>query len=174
LAGENACPYGAEQRVYHSLMFARLAPLLLLAFAASAQQQYDGPRPTKPDLPFLVQGNQVMATEALEAKEHKQKKDTLFVIEGAASPARTHLASPFFLFEPERIVPETLGLYKLDVKDGQRQILFPARKPPKPILVDVTRVDANLFRIDIHETLAPGEYALSPEGSNAVFCFAVY
>ena len=58
--------------------------------------------------------------------------------------------------------------------DGQRQILFPGRKPPKPILVDVTRVDANLFRIEIHETLAPGEYVLSPEGSNAVFCFAVY
>jgi hypothetical protein len=154
-------------------MFGRLAALLLFALAALAQQ-YEGPRPTKPDLPFLIQGDQVIATEGLEAKEHKQKKDALFVIEGAASPARTHLSSPLFLFEAERIVPETLGLYKLDVKDGQRQILFPSRKPPKPILVDVKRVDANVFRIEIHETLAPGEYALSPEGSNAVFCFAVY
>ncbi|HUB32931.1 MAG TPA: hypothetical protein VMA31_07880 [Bryobacteraceae bacterium] len=158
-------------------MLARLAPLLLFTLAAPAQQppqQYDGPRPTKPDLPFLVQGNLVFATEALEARERKQKKDILFVIDGAASPARTHQASPFFLFEAERIVPETLGLYKLEVNGEQRQILFPGRKPPKPVLVDVTRLEGNLFKIEVHETLAPGEYALSPEGSNAVFCFAVY
>jgi hypothetical protein len=154
-------------------MLARIAPLLLLALAAAAQP-YDGPRPTKPDLPFLKQANQVIATEALQARQEKQKRDTLYVIEGAGSPVRTPLASPIFLFQADKIVPETLGLYKLDVRNGERQILFPAKKPPKPILVDVNRVEGDLFKIEIHDSLAPGEYALSPEGSNAVFCFAVY
>ncbi len=155
------------------VMLGRLAPLLLLALAARGQT-YNDPRPTKPDLPFLKQGNLVIATESLEARQQKQKRDMLYVIEGAASPVRTKLASPIFLFQAERIVPETLGLYKLDVKNGQRQILFPAKNPPKPILVDVNRVEGDLFKIEIHDPLAPGEYALSPEGSNAVFCFAVY
>ncbi len=154
-------------------MLGRLAPLLLLALAALGQT-YNDPRPTKPDLPFLRQGNLVIATEASVARQQKQKRDIVYVIDGAASPVRTPLASPTFLFQAERIVPETLGLYKLEVKDGQRQILFPAKKPPKPILVDVTRLEGDLFKIEVHESLAPGEYSLSPEGSNDVFCFAVY
>ncbi len=154
-------------------MLGRLAPLLLLALAAPGQT-YNDPRPTKPDLPFLKQGNLMIATEASVARQQKQKGDILYVIEGAGSPVRTRLASPIFLFQAERIVPETLGLYKLEVKNGQRQILFPAKKPPKPILVDVTRLEGDLFKIEIHDDLPPGEYSLSPEGSNDVFCFAVY
>ena len=40
----------------------------------------------------------------------------------------------------------------------------------------VTRVDTRLYRIDVDEGLGleNGEYSLTPEGSNEVFCFQVY
>ena len=154
-------------------MLRRIAPLLLFVVAASAQK-YDGPRPPKPDLPYLKHADNLIPTEAAQAKEQKQKSDTLYVIEGANSPARTPLASPIFLFQSDKIVPEKLGLYKLDVKGGHREILFGARKSPKPVIITVTHLDGNLYRIEADDTLEPGEYSLSPEGSNQVFCFAVF
>jgi len=154
-------------------MFRRIAPVLLFAVAAFSQK-YDGPRPPKPDLPYLKHASTLVPTESAEAKEEKQKNDTLYVIEGTNSPARTPLAAPIFLFQADKIVPSKLGLYKLDVKGGHREILFGARKSPKPIIITVTHLDGNLYRIEADESLEPGEYSLSPEGSNQVFCFAVF
>ena len=154
-------------------MFRRIALVLLFALPAAAQK-YDGPRPPKPDLPYLKHASTLVPTEASQAKEQKQKNDTLYLIEGANSPARTPLAAPVFLFQADKLVPEKLGLYKLDVKNGHREILFGAKKSPKPIIITVTRVDGNLYRIEADESLEPGEYSLSPEGSNQVFCFAVF
>ena len=151
----------------------RFALALLLAVPLAAQK-YDGPRPPKPDLPYLKHASTLVPTEAKEAKEQKQKADTLYIVDGAASPARTPLASPVFLFLADKIVPDKLGLYRLDVKNGHREILFGARKAPKPIIITVTHVDGNLYRIEADDTLEPGEYSLSPEGSNQVFCFAVF
>ena len=149
--------------------------LAVLVFSASlAAQKYDGPRPPKPDLPYLKHATTLVPTEALEAREQKQKNDTLYIIEGAASPARTPLASPIFLLQSEKIVPDKLGLYRLDVKNGRREILFNAKKPPKPIVITVTHLEGNLYRIEVDGSLDPGEYSLSPEDSNRVFCFAVY
>jgi hypothetical protein len=150
-----------------------LVLLLLLALPALAQK-YDGPRPPKPDVPYLKHASTLVPTEAAQAKEQKQKNDTLYVIEGANSPARTPLAAPVFLFQSDKLVAEKLGLYKLDVKNGHREILFGAKKSPKPIIITVTHVDGNLYRIEADESLEPGEYSLSPEGSNQVFCFAVF
>ena len=155
-------------------MLRRLAPLLLALALSAAAQKYDGPRPPKPDLPYLKHASTLVPTEAGQAKEQKQKNDTLYVVEGASSPARTPLASPIFLFQADRIVPDKLGLYKLEVKNGHREILFAARKPPKPILIEVTPLDGNLYKIEVSTSLEPGEYSLSPEGSNQVFCFAVF
>jgi hypothetical protein len=152
----------------------RQALLLLLFIVSAAAQKYDGPRPPKPDLPYLKHASTLVATEAAQAKEQKQKNDTLYLIEGANSPARTPLAAPIFLFQADRIVPEKLGLYKLDVKGDHREILFGAKRSPKPIIITVTHVDGNLYRIEADQSLEPGEYSLSPEGSNQVFCFAVF
>jgi hypothetical protein len=154
-------------------MYPRIALLLLFALPTFSQK-YDGPRPPKPDLPYLKHASTLVPTESAQAKEEKQKNDTLYVIEGANSPARTPLAAPIFLFQADKIVPEKLGLYKLDVKAGHREILFGARKSPKPIIITVTHLDGNLYRIEADESLEPGEYSLSPEGSNQVFCFAVF
>jgi len=156
-------------------MLSRIVPLLVAAcFAVSAQSQsYSGPRPQKPDLPYLKHATTLVPTEAGEAKEQKQKNDTIYIVAGAESSAKTPLASPIFLFLSDKIAPEKFGLYKFDVKGGHREIVFGAKKGPKPIRIDVKRLDKGLYSIEATDSLEPGEYSLSPEGSNQVFCFQV-
>jgi hypothetical protein len=36
------------------------------------------------------------------------------------------------------------------------------------------RLDKDLYKLEAVESLEPGEYSLSPEGSDQVFCFQVY
>jgi hypothetical protein len=153
--------------------------LLLVAIAgAGFAQKYDGPRPEKPDLPYLKHADNLIPTEAAEAKEEKHKDDTLYIVEGASSPAKTPLPSPVFLFQSDKIQPEKLALYKLETtKTGRREILFSPKKKQNavPIRIEVKRLSSdNLYRIEVDDTLSNGEYSLSPEGSNQVFCFQVY
>ena len=156
-------------------MMRRIFLLLSAAALAAFAQKYDGPRPPKPDLPYLKHAAELVPLEARQAKEEKQKKeDTLYVVEGAASSARTPLASPIFLILADKLVPDRLGLYKLEVKSGHREILFGPKKSPKPIRIEVSRLSGNLFKIEVEESLEPGEYSLSPSDSNQVFCFQVY
>jgi hypothetical protein len=152
----------------------RFAPLLLAALCAAwGQSSYDGPRPPKADLPYLKHASNLVATEAGDAKEQKQKSDTIYVVEGAASTVETPLASPIFIFKSDKIAPEKFGLYKFDVKGGNREIVFGPKKQPKGIRLEVTRLDKGLYKLEVGESLDPGEYSLSPEGSNQVFCFRV-
>jgi|SRR5689334_3039774 hypothetical protein len=156
-------------------MMRRIVLLLSAAALVAFAQKYDGPRPPKSDLPYLKHASELVPTEAGQAKEEKQKKeDILYVVEGAASSARTPLASPIFLIVADKITPDRLGLYKLEVKNGHREILFGPKKSPKPIRIEVSRLSGNLFKIEVEESLEPGEYSLSPADSNQVFCFQVY
>jgi hypothetical protein len=155
-------------------MFSRMVPLLLAAVFAASAQKYDGLRPPKPDMPYLKHASNLVPTESGEAKEQKQKNETIYIVDGAASSAKTPLASPIFLFQSDKIDPEKLGLYKFDVKGGHREIVFNSKKPAKPIRIEISRLDKGLYRIDVGDSLEPGEYSLSPEGSNQVFCFQVY
>jgi hypothetical protein len=145
-----------------------------VALAATAQK-YDGPRPPKPDLPYLKHADNLIPTEAVTAKEEKKKDDTTYVIEGANSPVKTPLASPIFLMQAGTLAPDRLQLFKFEVKDGHRQLFLPAKKPPQAILIVVTKISTDgLWKIEVHESLEPGEYSLSPEGSNQAFCFQVF
>ena len=155
-------------------MLSRILPLLLAAVFAASAQKYDGPRPPKADLPYLKHASDLLPTEPGQAREQKQKNDILYTVEGAASSAKTPLASPIFIYKADKIAPEKFGLYKLDVKSGHREILLGPKKGPKPIRLDVSRLDKDLYRIEVGDSLEPGEYSLSPEGSNQVFCFQVY
>src|ERR1035438_5107246 len=152
-----------------------LAPCLAAIFAAAAQN-YTGPRPLQPDLPYLKHAENLVPTEVVEAKEEKGKKaDVIYVIAGAASSARTPLASPIFVMQFDKLVAAKLSLYKLESRSGRREIAFSPRKQPKAIGVELTHLNTNkLYRLEVEESLAPGEYAFSPEGSNLVFCFQVY
>jgi hypothetical protein len=154
----------------------RLLVLLAAAVLGVSAQPYNGPRPPKPDLPYLKHAENLVPTEVSEAKEEKGKKDEIiYVIPGAASKARTPLASPIFLLQVEKLSASSLQLYKLESRNGRREITTAPKKPMKSIRVEATRLDsAGLYRIEVVESLEPGEYSLSPEGSNQVFCFQVF
>ena len=88
----------------------RILPLVLaVALTAAAQQKYSGPRPSKPDLPYLKHAENLVPTEPGTATEEKKKDDILYVIAGAASTAKTPLASPIFLIEVDKLNPDRLG-----------------------------------------------------------------
>jgi hypothetical protein len=150
------------------LFFAAALPLLA--------QKYDGPRPPKPDIPYLKHASDLIPTEVAEAKEEKRKDDVMYAVNGASSSVKTPLASPILLIKSEKIVPDRLQLYRLDTKNGRREIVFSKKKDSsRPIRLEITRLSSdNIYRIEVDQSLEPGEYSLSPDGSNQVFCFQVY
>ena len=154
----------------------RTLVLSLIALSLAAADKYQGPRPPKPDLPYLLHASRLVETEATEAREEKRKDDTVYVISGVSSPARTPLAEPIFLMETEKLQADRLELYKLEVRNGRREAVFPAkrRKDAGPIRISVTRLDQNLYRLEAAVGLENGEYSLTPAASNQVFCFQVY
>ncbi len=156
-------------------MLRRILPLLAAAVFAAPAQKYDGPVPPKPDLPYLKHASALVPTEAAEAKEEKGKKDEVtYIIPGPNSSAKTPLASPIFLIQCDKVAADKLGLYKLETKKDHREIVFGPKKQPRPIRIEVNKVTGNIYRIEVDESLDPGEYSLSPEGSNQVFCFQVF
>ena len=154
----------------------RQLTLTLLCATALFGQKYNGPQPEKPDLPYLVHADNLVATEAGEAKQETRKDEILYVIDGATSPAATPLASPMFLIRAEQLVPDKLEIYKLESRNGRREVLFQRKKKQtaRPIHRNVTRVGDNLYRIDVEQALENGEYTITPSESNQVFCFRVY
>jgi hypothetical protein len=156
----------------------RLMSLLMAICACVFGQAYKGPRPPKPDVVYLMHASNLIPTEATEAKEDGKKNSTTYSVPGANSPARTPLAEPIFILESDHISAESLELYRMEVKNGQREVSMSSGKRsrggPRPFRVSVTRLDRGLYKLEASETLENGEYALSPSGSNKVFCFEVY
>ena len=150
-----------------------------LASAAPAQstsKKKSGlPDPPKKDVAYLIHADLLLETEISQAKEETRKDELAYSIPGAASPVKTPLSSPEFLFQAESIVPEKLAVFKLESKNGRRDVVVSRKKKPvgRPIQISVFRVHERVFKIRVDDILAPGEYSLSPDGSNAVFCFAV-
>jgi hypothetical protein len=130
-----------------------------------------------PDVVYLVHADNLVPTEMTEAKQESRKNDTVYSIAGATSPARTPLAEPVFIIEADKIKPEGLELYRMDVKNGRREVTVSQKRSrggPRPFRLSVTRLDKGLYRIEASETLENGQYSLSPTDSNRVFCFEVY
>src|ERR1700691_1701857 len=96
----------------------RFAALLMIPLAALAADKYDGPRPPKPDMAYLVHADNLIPTEALEAKDD----GGLYTVPGASSSARTPLAEPIFLIESDKILPERLELYRWEEEGGRRGV----------------------------------------------------
>ena len=139
--------------------------------------EYDGPRPPKTDIPYLVHANHLVATEVAEARESGGKKETTYMIPGAASSAKTPLAEPVFILEAKDLAPDQLDLYRLEVKNGQREVVMVQKRrhsPAGPFHLIVDRLGGKLYKIEVDEPLEPGQYSLSPNGSNRVFCFEIY
>lgn len=152
-----------------------LPALLALTFAAPAfPQKYAGPRPPKTDVPYLLHANNLVETEAAEAREESRKDDRIYRVAGASSPAKTPLAGPIFLLRTEKLEPSRLELYRLDVRSGAREAVFSKKKKPRSIRLAVSRLEDGLYRIEVDESLENGEYSITPADSNQVFCFQVY
>jgi hypothetical protein len=151
----------------------------LLVFVASLVlfgQKYTGPQPEKADLPYLIHADVLVPTEATEAKEEPRKDDIIFVVDGATSSAATPLASPAFLIRTDQLVADKLEVYKLESKNGRREILFSHKKKQvaRPVSCTASRVGDDLYKLEVDVSLAKGEYSITPSGSNQVFCFRVY
>ena len=151
-------------------------PIVLLCAWPLLAQKYSGPRPAKPDLPYLMHADNLIPTESGEAKQEDRKNEVTYAIPGANSPARTPLASPAFLILTDQLQADKLQLFKLQSKGGQREVLIRRKNKlvAHPIRLNVTRLDDNLYKIEVDEILENGEYSLSPADSNLVFCFQVY
>jgi len=154
------------------------AVLLLWALLGAAPREYSGPVPPKPDVPYLLHADNLVETESAEARQQKRGRADVYTVPGATSPARTPLAEPIFLLRSEKIAPDSLELYRLEPRGGNREIVFPENKKraPRPFRLVVTRLAEKLYRIEVSENLGleNGEYSLTPRGSNQVFLFTVY
>jgi hypothetical protein len=154
--------------------------LFALSFGAvllSAASKYDGPVPEKPDIPYLKHASKLIPLETGMMKEESSKKDdSVMTMTGAASPTRTPLAEPIFLFQYDRLDPMRLELYKIETKGGRREIKFKKKGPngPRPFKIMVNPLGGKLYRIDVNETLDNGQYCFSPSGDDRVFCFEVF
>lgn len=155
-----------------------LASILALSLAGAVYgaDKYNGPRPPKQDLPYLVHADNLVPTEIGQATQESHKRNNTYIVQGASSPARTPLAEPIFLIDANTIVPEQLELYKMEVKDGRREISLSGgrRGSGRPFHLSVTPLGDHLYRVEAAEMLENGEYVLTPNGSNQVFCFEIY
>jgi hypothetical protein len=154
----------------------RWLSIVLLCSLPLWADKYDGPRPPKTDLPYLMHADNLVPTESTEAKQEERKNEVTYVIAGANSSARTPLSSPAFLFQSEEISADHLQLYKLQSKGGQREILFSrkGKRLARPFRLNVTHLEGTLYKLEVDEILENGEYSLTPDSSNQVFCFQVY
>ena len=151
-----------------------LAALPLAVAVLFAADRYDGPRPPKQDVLYLVHADNLIPTELSEAKQEGKKDEPVYTIPGTASTAKTPLAEPIFLLQSDLVDPEHLELYRLDVKSGHREVTMGRKKRARALHLSVTKLDGRLYKIEADETLDDGEYSISPSDSNKVFCFQVY
>jgi len=157
-------------------MLLRIGLIGVICLGILPAQKYSGPRPAKPDVPYLVHADSLVETEVVEAKEEKKKDDLSFVVAGVSSTAKTPLAGPVFIFEGDKLSANKIQLYKFEVKNGRREVLFShkGKLQARPRRLNVTPLGGNLYKIEVDESLENGEYALSPEDSNQAFCFQVF
>ena len=157
-------------------MISRIGLIGILFLAVAGAQKYSGPRPSKPDVPYVIHADNLVETEVAEAKEEKRKDDMAYIVPGAESPAKTPLAGPIFVMQADKLTPEKLQLYRFEVKNGHREVFFSkkGKGSARPRRINVSSLGGGLYKIETGESLENGEYGLSPDGSNQVFCFQVY
>jgi hypothetical protein len=154
-----------------------LSLLLLGAVWVIGQEKYDGPVPPKADLPYLLQAKKLTEVEICQGREERRKDDTVYVIAGPASSARTPLPEPMFVIDARALAPQRIELYQLEVKGGNREVSLPTKAgsgSSQPLHLRVTPLTEHLFKIEASEMLEAGQYALTPGGASRLFCFEVY
>src|SRR5206468_6540916 len=98
-----------------------------------------------------LHASNLVETEATEAKQEEGKKDSsTYSVPGPTSKARTPLAEPIFLLDSNKLSAESLELYKLDVKNGRRELTLSkrSRSGPRAVRLTVSKLDGSLYRIE--------------------------
>lgn len=159
------------------LRFACALTAVSLVAQLSAAEKYTGTRPPKKDTLYLVHADKLVETEVVVARQSNSKDASVFSVPGAESPAKTPLAEPIFLLWSDQISPDALGLFRFDVRNGNREISLSGKRgkyASKQFHLSVRKLEPGLYRIEASEPLDNGEYSISPEGSNTAFCFSVF
>ena len=148
--------------------------LFLLASPARGQQR--PPAPPKPDLPYIIHATNLVETESSRAIDQTKKNEQWYFVEGASSGVETPMARPEFLLKSENLDPDSLELYRFEPKNGKREILIRKKKKviARSYFLSLETVEPGVFRIRVDGVLENGEYCLTPNGSDSVFCFTVY
>ncbi len=155
-------------------MLCWVLPLFAFAVFTAQAPKYAGPLPPKADIPYLKHANNLVETETVEFKEEKSNNDILYTAPGETSTAKTPLALPVFLIKTEKLNPERLLMYRLEPKNGRREITLSEKKNAKVIHVLVTHLTPEgLVRLDVADDLDSGQYVLSMEGTDRGFCFEI-
>jgi hypothetical protein len=137
------------------------------------------PDPPKADVPYLLMAQDLVSTDAIEAHPDvrnagKKNEETTYSVPGEHATARTPLASPVFVMKEDTLAAERLSIYPFEIRNGRREITFSKKKVQKPFTLTPKKVGDALYRMEVNESLPPGEYAITPSGSNSVFCFGVF
>jgi hypothetical protein len=154
--------------------FALFAILSLTGFAA---EKYTGPIPPKTDLPYLLHADNLVPTEPGEARTETRKDQEVAVLPGATTSARTPIPEPIFIFKADKLSAEKMQCYKMDVRNGNREVVISQKKGKnvgRPVYMNVTRLGEGLYKLEVDQQLENGFYTLSPDGSNQTFSFEVY
>jgi hypothetical protein len=150
---------------------------LLALFAHAAVAEESKIAPGKPDVPYLLHAGNLVETIHVQATEERKNNTMTYVVPGATSTTRTPLAGPEFVLLSEKLDPNALRLYAFQVRNGRREISFNEKKRkenPEPHILSVFPLSKGLFKLRVDESLERGEYCLTPDGSNDVFCFTVF
>jgi hypothetical protein len=156
---------------------ARIAIALLACTVLFGAEKYKGPRPPKADVPYLLHADNLIETEVGKASSQERKDLVVATLQGASSPVKTPLSEPIFIIKTDKLLVDKIQAYRLEVKNGQREVVVDAKKAKnmkRPIHLEVTKLDDKLYRVEVDEALENGEYSLSPDGSDDTFSFQVY
>jgi hypothetical protein len=150
---------------------------ILFVAVLTGQPKYTGPKPPKKNVPYIVHAGNPVETEVSTAFQIINNDLITYVISGEKSTARTPLASPIFVIEPAALMDvEKFRLFRLEAKDGHRTVTFHNKglRGAMPLRIQITSIPGGLYQIEVADTLSPGQYALTPDGTNEVFCFEVF
>jgi hypothetical protein len=150
---------------------------ILYVAILAGQPKYTGPKPTQKNVPYLVHAGNPVEIETSTAFQIINNDLITYVISGEKSTARTPLASPIFVIESTGITDvEKLRLFRLEAKDGHRTVTFHRKglRGAMPLRIEIKAISGGLYQIEVADSLSPGQYALTPDGANQVFCFEVF
>lgn len=153
----------------------------ITAALALPQQKGAATKPPKPDLPYLLEAQKMIPTDASAIARSTSKGDESLTVPGVTSSARTPLPEPIFVFSPGQIKATDFELIHFDVTNGKRQWAKGKQEhpnndeePEEILRLTLRPIAEGVVRIEAAEMLNPGEYALIPRGKDTAFCFTVF